>query len=360
MRSSNKNRIVVMDGDSLAYRASWLGQEARWTATEQGSGRTESLTWGTTKTQMRTHIEEEYGSTEGWTLSCTIRTKPESFYREVLAGMIHSIMRQINVAIIETGEQAWVAEYEIYLTADGRSHNFRDRLATILPYKGHRGERPVRLPFVRNVLRDDWSAKDVLGMEADDMLTVRLAQDPDSVILVHDDKDILQVAGDHFNLRTKTMRTIEEQEGNRLLYAQIVSGDASDNIPGLYKLLCLQGRDKEAATLRGRRYLSKVRKALEEAQDEQEMAWIVRQVFERFGYGDNELNEIGGLVYLRRRTGDVFVYPEGDRYSPPPAAERVCRTDLFSILPEPRDRGATDDSNTDSGGARPADRVSHD
>lgn len=80
------------------------------------------------------------------------------------------------------------------------------------------------------------------GDEADDMLGIlqmeALAADEETVICSID-KDLDMLPGLHYNFSPKNIEKgvydQQDPEGLRLFYKQIITGDSSDNIPGLYK-----------------------------------------------------------------------------------------------------------------------------
>jgi hypothetical protein len=113
------------------------------------------------------------------------------------------VQSRINGIIEATGAD----EYQIYLTSEDGS-NFRIREATIQPYKGHRAtEKPHWYKKIREFLVDHREAEVVYGMEADDALSIAQYQAEDKQ---------------------------DEINGLRAFYCQLLTGDSTDNIPGLY------------------------------------------------------------------------------------------------------------------------------
>lgn len=143
-------------------------------------------------------------------------------------------------------------DYEIFLTDTNREANFRDKLATIQPYKGNRkGEKPRWLGPIRDYLVDVHGAVVVSGIEADDELGKRQTDD---TMIVTIDKDLLMIPGRHYNFKTdrvwvaydpgqlllKSKRNAKgilrhnlTGVGFKWLCAQCFLGDKVDNIPGL-------------------------------------------------------------------------------------------------------------------------------
>lgn len=68
-------------------------------------------------------------------------------------------------------------------------------------------------------------------LEADDILS--MLQDPDESFIFSHDKDLKQVVGFHYNMTRHMLEYTSEQEGFGMLINQMLTGDDTDNIPGL-------------------------------------------------------------------------------------------------------------------------------
>jgi len=136
-------------------------------------------------------------------------------------------------------QDAQTDEYELWLTG---GHNFR---YDIYPeYKANRKDnyRPKWEKEVKQYLRDNFSANTTDGIEADDMLGIRLIELGDDGIMCHLDKDMNQIPGKHFNweltrlgtiVRDKRWYTVTPEEGDYFFYYQLLTGDPTDNIKGI-------------------------------------------------------------------------------------------------------------------------------
>jgi hypothetical protein len=138
--------------------------------------------------------------------------------------------------------------------------NFRFKSAVTLPYKGHRKEKPAIWGAVRDYLINVYGAQVIYGYECDDALGIYGEKNPnpdwssvvclsdDQKILIHKDKDIFMVPGWHFNTQTELMEYVDrfgslwlndsgnlKGRGIAFFYAQLLMGDATDNIPSLKK-----------------------------------------------------------------------------------------------------------------------------
>lgn len=119
----------------------------------------------------------------------------------------------------------------------GSKETFRNKISST--YKAQRPESPDWYKkwggIIKAHLRDKWKFQVVYNIEADD--AVACAKDEldflgINYILVHADKDIRQLDGNHYNIRTHKREYIDKLEASKILYKQILQGDVADNIKG--------------------------------------------------------------------------------------------------------------------------------
>ena len=123
--------------------------------------------------------------------------------------------------------------FECYLTGPG---NFRYEIAKTKPYKGNRDksiEKPTHFQAIWDYAVSEWGFVVSQGNEADDIVGIKATRHKDNCVIVHIDKDINMIPGKHFNFVKKVWYNISECEAIRNFYSQLLSGDATDNIPGL-------------------------------------------------------------------------------------------------------------------------------
>lgn len=169
--------------------------------------------------------------------------------------------------------------YEIFLSGE---ENFRYE---IFPeYKANRKDvvKPRWLQACREYLAKEWNAKFAHGWEADDMMGYNQTED---TIICSIDKDLLMIPGQHYNFVKNEWYTIEPWDGLKRFYTQLLTGDASDGIPGVRGL-----GPKKAALL------------LEGCETEQEMFDICRQA-----YSDDDLMIMyGKCLWIMREEGKIW------------------------------------------------------
>lgn len=191
-------------------------------------------------------------------------------------------------------------EYRLFLSSSDKT-NFRYQVAKTpgpngLGYKAGRKEKPKHYAAIRDYLERYWHAEVIYNMEADDKLAIEqtkyLGLTPDPVtgvlkvqycdsIICSDDKDLLQVPGDHYRIMHDTIMFVEYLDSQRNLYKQILMGDRADNIPGIPGI-----GDIKSSRL------------LENCISPEEMELIVKQ--EYLGRHMTNYDEIYQLCYLKR------------------------------------------------------------
>ena len=192
-------------------------------------------------------------------------------------------------------EGAECEDYVVYLTGKG---NYREELATIREYKGNRkSEKPTHYQAIKDYLMEVHDAVVVDGMEADD--AIGMAGYVNGDIMASIDKDLNCVPGWHYDWNKQELYEVTEEEADRFFYTQLLTGDSTDNIPGLYQMT-------------GKRATAKLKEPLQEMDDPKQMYTYVRDVWrqayddvgmaldERDEVVDNWLREIGSLLWISR------------------------------------------------------------
>lgn len=116
--------------------------------------------------------------------------------------------------------------------------NFRKDLYA--SYKANR--RPLddrirdRLAYTHEYMIDHYGAIMADGMEADDLVCIwahECMKKEIPYVIVGIDKDLLQIPGDHYNFSKGIHQHVDNDTANYNLMAQCLTGDNSDNIPGI-------------------------------------------------------------------------------------------------------------------------------
>lgn len=152
--------------------------------------------------------------------------------QETTVGIAKARMRQYITDIVGQGANA--GEFQGFLTPRGET--FRTRLATTLPYKGQRvAEKPVHYDVLRAFLVDSMNFTLAVDEEADDLLGIALVEGGDDVVCCTPDKDLNNVPGWHYNFTKNELFMVTPEQAKVNFARQCLTGDATDNIPGLYK-----------------------------------------------------------------------------------------------------------------------------
>ena len=181
-------------------------------------------------------------------------------------------------------------DYKAFLTG---KNNFRYDIAKTVPYKGNRKDavKPKHFDALRNHL-GKLGAVTVDGSEADDACAIALVESP-MAVLVHVDKDLNQLAGKHYNPVKDIEYEVTEIEGLYNFYTQMLTGDRTDNIPGLPKI----GPVKAVKILNG-------------LEDEASMYKAVKDKYTELGFDDEYLLEQARLLWLQRYEGELWQPPK--------------------------------------------------
>lgn len=179
-------------------------------------------------------------------------------------------------------------DYKAWIT--GKS-NFRNDIAVTHPYKGNRKDfvKPVHYDALRSrLIRMGAVVTD--NEEADDAVAIESCRD--NYWIVHQDKDLDQLTGWHYNPVKNEKYYVTELEGLANFYKQMLVGDRTDNIVGLKGI----GPVKAAKILKG-------------CTTEQELYKAVCRAYEKAGEPPERITENARLLWLRREPGQMWEPP---------------------------------------------------
>ena len=172
--------------------------------------------------QMKKELKEKYPD-EG-----------DEFIKEQLEKEDYVVYALANTkSVIRDIQNIFSNDCSLYLTGPG---NFREQLATLRPYKGNRdaSHKPKYYREIKDYLVTVWHAEVVSGREADDALgCAQTAAEPDTTVIVSIDKDLDNIPGHHYNWRKKEYYYVDQSTSDRLFWTQVLTGDGTDNIPGV-------------------------------------------------------------------------------------------------------------------------------
>lgn len=296
--------ILHQEADELAYRVAFGCEKQAYKVHNKHTGLCDDYENLFTKTEI-INLQKEDGLLleEDYTIEGYKIIDDETKAGMNLDSYIQSLF---EVEIKENNLVKTVDEVKLWLSPSNHS-NFRYKIAEIpgsrgTGYKAGRGEKPVYLQFIRDLLINDYKAIEIQGYEADDALGIHSGND---VILSHIDKDINMIPGWHYNHVKIETYYIDDQKwfiklddkkkpicnATMNFYFQLLTGDSTDNIPGIAGL----GPVKAC-------------QLLQNCKDERECFEIVREKYIEYyslQYADEALAECASLLWIVRSEGEI-------------------------------------------------------
>ena len=214
--------------------------------------------------------------------------------------------------------------YKVFLSGE---NNFRYEIYP--EYKAHRRDKPKpkHLEFLREHLLVNHPSDMADGIEADDSLGIesyRLKSLGIPCIIASLDKDLLQLAGLHYNFVRREIREIGELEGWKNFYLQLLIGDPADNIPGCPGI----GKVKAPKVLLGTSGVSQMYMATLEAYTKANVPATI-------------MHRNAQLLYLKRAENDEWTPPKVELEAVPPS---TCSESSKDISLEPTTESKTSGS----------------
>lgn len=230
--------ILLIDADPIVYRSGFAGEETQWeVVAEDAEGAVIGAKFAATVAENGRDKMTAWGNAKEWLddNGLTLVEKFPEVVPDTLENVLNITRTSVAACIQGAARAHGVRESDLVpmLFLTGKD-NFRENVATLLPYKGNRDKnhRPVHYEAIRKYLVSRWRAQIVHGMEADDELSIRARADK-SAIVATIDKDLDQIPGRHYNYQEHVGYEVTELEAEHFFWQQIVSGDATDNIGGV-------------------------------------------------------------------------------------------------------------------------------
>ena len=180
-------------------------------------------------------------------------------------------------------------DYPSFAVVISGEDNFREKIATIQPYKGNRSDKakPIQYQLLRDwVLSRPYSIL-AEGEEADDVLSIACMQ---GATIATIDKDLNNTPGWHYNWNKNLVYEVTHEEALRNFYTQCLTGDTADNIPGVRGIGPV-----------------KAKKLLADCHMPFEYEDVILKTYEgKFEDPRAALTEIGQLLWMRREVGEMW------------------------------------------------------
>ena len=280
--------IGLIDGDIIVFRCGFAAERTMWVLQIGDDIRTFEYKREATDV-LNQELPNRSTRQEGkdFTLSPVKDLEPLSHALQ----NVKSLMRQL-------AEACDLNEFEMRV-AFSDSPTFRHRLATTRVYKGNRNDehRPTYEHEIKDFIKSNWDSYQAEDEEADDLLGIwQTSIGPHDSVIVSLDKDLNQIPGLKYNWLHGVRYDVTEAEAIKQFHLQVMTGDSTDNIPGLPGI----GPGKAQKALHG----------LETP--EEQWAEVCRMYQIHSGTEDwkEYLTEQGRLVWIRRKPGELWTPPE--------------------------------------------------
>lgn len=214
---------ALVDLDGICYRAAFATQKTTRHVTIDGEN--DARASFSSAKEMDEWLEENELTRDDITIELEVVAEPAGHAIYVLKHMLRDIEYY-------TGSHV----SELFLTGED---NFRDMLYD--QYKANRKgkPKPINLAALREYAIDKMGAELVNGMEADDAISIRateLEEKGEDYFIVSQDKDLWSVPGWHYNFVTQEQELVDPATASFNFYVQLLTGDSTDNIPGIYRI----------------------------------------------------------------------------------------------------------------------------
>lgn len=279
---------VLVDGDILVFRACFAAERMEYAVEYLDAENGEDVRiWCENKANADTLMANLGGRGVKATLSSQRKLEPFS----------HAVKNLRN--IIDNIEESTAAgSMVVALTGAG---NFREHVATIKPYKGNRDKahRPTYEEEMKQYILQNYPSVMVDGEEADDYMgytqTAAIAGgDMYASCIASADKDLLMIPGLSFNFLKEggAARLVTPEEALDTFFKQWLTGDSTDNIPGVPKIGPKKAQALMDESLNFAAKLGSVRRAYQQGYGEDA--------------GEEAMWENGRLIWIRRQPGEIL------------------------------------------------------
>lgn len=276
---------IRLDGDVIVYAAGFACEHTFWSIVHAGERREFE-----TRKEMLAYAES-LGLSPG---QYVVEQRREV---EPLPNALYNVRSIVNA----TAEAMQVDPKEDVIVYLSGPTNFRTGVATILPYKGNRdpAHKPVHAPDIKAMIRREYVTRTSEDEEADDQIAYEhyadWLRDPYSTVIATVDKDLDMIPGLHYNFRKKEGYYVSPEEGIWWFYRQCLTGDTTDNIPGI----------KGIGPVRAAQSLPAVG-----ASEADLYRAVLAEYVARYGEASHErLLEVGRLLWIRREPGQWWNPP---------------------------------------------------
>lgn len=208
-------RKLYIDADVLVYESAFAAQKTIYLYLDQQFPDSEQC-----KAYCEANKLDYRQLRKDGAISTRVEVLPEAAARNIVRMKLDAILQSCQSR-----------DYDLLLSGDS---NFRDDVAKTKGYKANRLDtpKPAHYQFVRSLMIQELKATVVVGIEADDAMGISLTENPEGVICSID-KDLNMLPGRHYDWGKGIKYRVSPAQALYWFHKQMLTGDPTDNIPGI-------------------------------------------------------------------------------------------------------------------------------
>ena len=279
----NQGQHVNIDGDVICYAAGFASQANEF--------HVEGDVFETKKEAEK--FCDQY-QLEHDIIDKRIIPEPIEFCLSTVKRMVKNIM-----------DKSGSTSYTVVLSG---ANNFRVSAATIQGYKANRSgtDKPIHYNAIRTYITEVLQHVVVDGEEADDYLSYRAVSHNETIATI--DKDLDNTSGWHYNWNCGRLYHVSERDADAHFWVQVLTGDPTDNIAGLYRLtgskaskaMKLEVQDAYDYKAMRKVVLETYARAFEKLANQMEVDYVTDEELHRI------VSETGLLLWMRRQPDEMW------------------------------------------------------
>ena len=213
------DRIALIDGDIIRYKCGFACQYSDYTIIKDGTVIQDSVAGKAAVNKFLKDVD--------------LKEADVQLEKEIIVEPVENCLHSVKVFIRRVMKEVKAKKSYIFLT---EGECFRNK---IFPeYKANRKDiaKPVLYKDIGDYLKKYYTTKIYPGIEADDALGIAMTtlrdkgRDP---VICTIDKDLDTIPGLHYNFDKNQLYNVSSIHAIQHLYKQILTGDSTDNIPGI-------------------------------------------------------------------------------------------------------------------------------
>ncbi len=218
--------IALFDADILVYRGGFAAERNQWFLSVK-RGDPEVFAY---KREAQARLDELLPG-----IHSRVEGEDYQLWSERYLEPIENAYHNVNEIVRKALEEIQVNEFDARFFLSG-PRNFRYDVAKTRPYKGNRDKKhtPTYEEDIRKYIRGKWETVVAENVEADDLMGQEQTRiGPTDSVIVSIDKDLDMIPGLKYNFMHEILYEVSEEQAWRNFCIQLLTGDSTDNIPGL-------------------------------------------------------------------------------------------------------------------------------